>query len=192
MGQWLQFAKRHLWRMGLIFLASCAYVVGVLMNAQQIATEVLPGWGWQLVGAALFLLSVLSILSHWDKEYVAQQGLRPNGAQSDESRFDGRKQLFAEGEGEEFSRLPSADQAVRRFRSELRVLVLSNGEDLMQSYLKCYRTVRDLSRQKEAVAPQASFSTGFAEMAISTGLQPQFQRVTELAQAQTDAADHAR
>ncbi len=75
MGDVLSFIKRHLIPAGGLIIAALTWGYGVVSGAHEIATAILASWQWQLVGGAVFILSVLAILFQWDKSRLAGEVL---------------------------------------------------------------------------------------------------------------------
>jgi hypothetical protein len=73
MGALLGFGQRHVVPIIGIALAAGATAYGFVSGANEIRSLLLPPWGWQLVGVTLFVIAVLAILFHWDKQQVARE-----------------------------------------------------------------------------------------------------------------------
>ncbi|HSN40830.1 MAG TPA: hypothetical protein VLT92_11605 [Burkholderiales bacterium] len=73
MWELISFARRHLIPIGGIAIAVLTWAYGVVSGAHEIATALLAPWQWQLVGGAVFIVCILSMLFHWDRRQNSEK-----------------------------------------------------------------------------------------------------------------------
>lgn len=70
----LAFARRHMWPMVGLAITAILWSYGVVTGAQNVASTHVNGTQLQLIAGALFLISVLAILFHWDQHHYVGVG----------------------------------------------------------------------------------------------------------------------
>lgn len=69
-----KFLRKHPVNAAAVAVAVIAFVLGILMNAKQIAPWLIPGWGWQIAAAVVFVAAVM----HWlSKRHVDHAAIPP-------------------------------------------------------------------------------------------------------------------